>query len=335
MYVPQNHHIYRKSLKFGPACHRKNDPGDWRREFIGLYWKGLKKMMPSQELLQRSINSIKRELGNLDSANTHQLDLEEMLHLTRQAYLGIAIPVLTYFQAPGPKEDPHYGIFRARFFNDLPTHTKFIMEPPPEAVLNIGRCNNIKESIFYCSNHFATALIECRAKAGERWVVGDFEFNDDESLTAVALGVKRQAILKQSISSETPESFLADFDDSNKKKHYLVDNHLHKSFNTYIEPASHKYKRTLAATYFFTDRWRLVDSILYPSVAAGLNGVNVAIKANARKRVLKIKKAYSVTIDRLDIKKFALSYSPNAVGFIDGEEIKWELVDAKTNIFLP
>lgn len=51
---------------------------------------------------------------------------------------------------------------------------KEFWNPPAKFIKNMGRCNDVNESIFYCANEASTSVIECRPQIGDYFTLGTF-----------------------------------------------------------------------------------------------------------------------------------------------------------------
>lgn len=269
-------------------------------------------------LSTRSVKEIKQSLEKLSKVDLSKETPESYFEKCVVVLRGVSMPklILSMFQNDDNSE---YGVFRARRCepDDPFTHVDDFWAPP-SGKTQIGRCNLEGDPILYCANHFGTALIEAGATQGSFWVIGDFEFMPSKEITAVAFGFPKNGILKQAIIHDEP---FEPIEEGNRKKNNLINEFLHKSFRESSSQNEWVYNKTAALSRYF---YSFTGAFVYPSVASGLNGVNIAIKPEVAKSCVRLRKAYYVRFDSVDLKKGKLKVAPIREGRIVRNKVVWK-----------
>lgn len=200
--------------------------------------------------------------------------------------------------------NPDY-VYRARINWDNTAkerigHFKHINElgaPDDKCIKNMGRCNLINESVFYCSKEPITAFFEIRPDEGMEFSILEYKCNSN-LLNLNAIGVEILSGLNSDLSEilknhyhnyKAPLSYIS--------KLRIVDSFLTKEFQTVIdEENKYSYHITNGITKFYLrenpkGNISTMDSfdsngLVYPSVAIKKGGINFALKKNYYQSVL-------------------------------------------------
>lgn len=214
------------------------------------------------------------------------------------------------------------GLYRARQHDQINgqsddyvfTNEKEYWNPPKEYISQLGRCNDIGESMFYSSNHFETAILEVRPKQGQFITVARFLPNlKDNSLPSFRIKPNCIQHLKR---IKGFKSCITDFDLSIRDTNFLeVDNLLDDLFTEAVKgDESYKYKVSnaitrcmLANTMDDAGNQFSMNGMIYPSIVNNMNSINVLLKPiyainNYKIASLQTLKVLEVTNDRVSIK---------------------------------
>lgn len=190
-----------------------------------------------------------------------------------------------------PDFSPH-GLFRARSHNHVKgsngneglhvfNNEKEFWNPPSDIVKR-GRCNDHKESVFYCSNELLTAVIESRPKVGEFVTVGAFE-----SLIEGKRPQHRLAFIGYKYLREIPtlSNMMAKANPDFRGGMITVDEFLNELFHKEIKDNAHYYKLSIAVTKcMMTDIVNGAGDIfkhhgmIYPSILRHHKSFNIVLK---------------------------------------------------------
>jgi|GEM_PF-6032925 len=274
----------------------------------------------SREILScKSIKQIKAIVHKLECHRTHLMPYEEYFKLMAEALSEITAYTLDEmldFKNEG------YGIFRARqVYNDDPyLLIEDMWAKPDRLVMDYGRCNNIKESRFYCSNFFLTCLVECRAKENTKWVLAEYEPVEEKKILTLPIGINEHIFKNRGVSHLNPDQ---------KKKNEILLRFIRNSYKKVISASDTKrYLKTIAITDFFfnSDQLKGKDAcIMYPSVADYYQNVNYVFHPDVAKRNFRVKKAFFLQVVNQDVRKHShiakLKFLSN--GAVVGDKIIW------------
>jgi hypothetical protein len=172
---------------------------------------------------------------------------------------------------------------RIEFFHN----TKELWAPDPKDITTIGRCNDINESILYCSFTPNVTLFELKPKVGLEMTVLEYEIESNlENINVVSvdflsgLDIDLKEIFKNHLVFE-----------GISKDHLLkikfIENFITEEFTREIDSSNEfHYKITAGLTKFFLKQNHVdgfigaepSNGLVYPSVALRISGINFAIK---------------------------------------------------------
>lgn len=191
------------------------------------------------------------------------------------------------------------GLYRARAHNHILgsiregklqefTNEKEYWNPSKENIKWRGRCNDIKESMFYCSNEFEVAVSEVRPTMGDYVTVSVFK-NIDFGDTKGKLYRFRMKPIGIDYLSKI-KGFKSCIDDSSGKKRskefLKMDTFLDELFHEKVEEKeNYKYKLSIAVTNIMLTNTinqhgeeHSIHGLMYSSVARNFKGVNILLK---------------------------------------------------------
>lgn len=185
------------------------------------------------------------------------------------------------------------GLYRARQHNQLNgqsddyvfTNEKEYWNPPIEFINQLGRCNNIGESMFYSSNHFETSILEVRPEQGKFITIARFSPIKNGNLFP-SFRIKPNCIQHlNKIKGFT--SCITSFDLSKRDAKFIeVDNLLNSLFTEIVNDGeNYKYKVSnaitrcmLANTMDDAGNQFSMNGMIFPSVVSNMNSINVLLK---------------------------------------------------------
>lgn len=185
------------------------------------------------------------------------------------------------------------GLYRARKHNQIDgesnkyifTNEKEYWNPPKKSKIKIGRCNDIGESFFYCSNEFETAILEIGPEERKFVSVANFiPIKVGGNLPSFRIKPNCIQHLKK---IKGFKSCIKNFDLSVRDKKFLyVDNLLDNLFTEVVcLNDEHKYKVTNAITQCMLtkivnkqqDEFSM-NGMIYPSIVNNKNSINILLK---------------------------------------------------------
>lgn len=233
------------------------------------------------------------------------------------------------------------GLYRARKHKQIDgeskdylfTNEKEFWNPPIKNITNLGRCNNIHESMFYSSNSFETALLEVSPEEGKFISVAHF------------IPIKLNGNLSSFIIKPICLNDLKNIDDykhlisenyflTRNKKFNEVDKLIDKLFTEKIVDEA-KYKITIAITkcmlsniIYKSGKIDFINGMIYPSIANKKNSINILLKPIYAEISFQIKLIQTFKILNVNNKKVTIKLVRN--GYVN--ETKNTIFE-KSNIF--
>lgn len=206
--------------------------------------------------------------------------------------IGIILRDVTY-STVFCKNQTFSGLYRARQHSQIDGESDeylFINEkeywnPPPDSIKSIGRCNDIGESLFYCSNEFETAILEIRPEVGRFVSVAKFlPIKNDTKLPSFRIKPNCIQHLKK---IKGFNSCIKNIDLSKRDQIFLdTDNLLDDLFTEIVDiKDSYKYKVTNAITQCMLTKIVnenqeefSMNGMIYPSIINNKKSVNILLK---------------------------------------------------------
>jgi|TARA_R110002033_G_scaffold7587_1_gene27490 hypothetical protein len=195
------------------------------------------------------------------------------------------------------KIESKVNLFRGRIINDKEINNiENLIYKPSEKVLEYGRCNIPKQSIYYASNNFDTVLSELSVEINDIVYVLNSEIKNDKKIDFIPVGeLDHLRRYGKSLLSDNLEvvSKVKDIMTSIKKKdinnyyvQHLLDAYLSELF---FKKAYTKkdYKLTSAFSDIIYKLDSSLDGISYPSVKHR-GGINFAIKSETFDEKIKV-----------------------------------------------
>lgn len=275
-----------------------------------------------------SINELKRRLRFLDSTDLRKITYSQYFEYLRETFEGYSQSLMSMDLDKENSEDSSYGIFRARpvLRDELFLKSEDLWARPAKEVDQFGRCHNIGESKLYCSNHFATTLIECRAKENTYWVITEYELTERE-FYMLPVGLRSNRFdnpQKIPCLSET-------LNISELKRNLLIERYIRDSFKQVVIPKETiQYMKSFAITDYLLKNDQAKNNlfgIIYPSVPSRLQGMNFCFTSEVASKVLKIKKARYIKLKNFDYLNGKVNFAIMADGFANNDGITWSATD--------
>jgi len=183
------------------------------------------------------------------------------------------------------------GLFRARTHNRLDGSDKtlFTCESqfwnPPAEICKLGRCNDVNESLFYCSIELSTSIIETKPIKGEFITVAKFQIKNPEKYN----GARVRLIGVKTLSKLYPIKDVLGEDYERDAEGLELDETLDELFHKRISPETEKlYRLSVAVTKSMLttlyDREQQVyvemHGVLYPSIERNRKHFNMVFRPN-------------------------------------------------------
>lgn len=225
------------------------------------------------------------------------------------------------------------GLYRARTHNHPNGNTRngnleeFLNEkefwnPPKEFVKFYGRCNDIGESMFYCSNEFEVAITEVGPKVGQYVTVCSFEnipFGDLRNgfyeFRMKPIGAEYLSKIEK-FNSCVPKDIKTL---KRTKENREMDNFLDELFHESVpEDQNNRYKLTVAVTKIMLTNTinqqgveHSIHGLMYSSIARNFKGANILFKPKAVNDYFFLKTAQTFKVLENDGKKIAIKLVRN------------------------
>lgn len=192
------------------------------------------------------------------------------------------------------------GLYRARGHNhpqgnlrdgklEVFINEKEFWNPPEDKIEWYGRCNDIGESMFYCSNEFEVAVTEVRPTIGKYITVCVFKNIDFGDTGGKSYGFRMKPIGIDYLAKI--EGFVSCIPkDSNRlersKEYRMMDDFLDELFHeTVADDENYKYKLSIAVTKIMLTNTinqhqveHSIHGLMYSSVIRNFKGVNILFK---------------------------------------------------------
>lgn len=191
------------------------------------------------------------------------------------------------------------GLYRARSHNDLRGDFRegkleaFVNErdfwnPPESKIKWYGRCNDIGESMFYCSNEFEVAVAEVRPSIGKYITVCVFKNIDFGDTGGRPYGFRMKPIGIDYLSKiESFTSCVKSPDRFERNEEYQkMDDFLDELFHEIVgDDENFKYKLSIAVTKIMLTKTinqygveHSMHGLMYASIIRNFRGVNILLK---------------------------------------------------------
>lgn len=220
------------------------------------------------------------------------------------------------------------GLYRARGHNhlkgnlregklDVFVNEKEFWNPPEDKIKWYGRCNDIGESMFYCSNEFEVAVAEVRPTVGKYVTVCAFKNIDFGDTGGKPYGFRMKPIGIDYLAKI--EGFVSCIPkDSNKIEHSeeyrIMDNFLDELFHEIIgDDENHKYKLSIAVTKIMLANTinqheveHSIHGLMYSSIVRDFKGANILLKPQPANNFLFLETAQTFEVLESDTNKITL-----------------------------
>lgn len=270
---------------------------------------------PNLESLQIKL----RLLKNIDFTNKSYKEISEIIN----SHLGL-IPTLngTYSIEKFNK----FQFYRVRANVNTETEDLNLIQtysfPSPQFCTVNGRSNLKHMSVFYCSNHALTALIESKPKVGEVGYLSFWEGNTTRDMKAGILLPK--TLKKENMWHELSDDLYmyveSQVNQHLKEKGLLFHEKLNFVANLFLSELP-PYPITSLISYEMLYGKSPKDFIVYPSFANNSYSCNMAIHPNVVTNFMRFKKVIRFKVTEINGQKFSIS--TGRVGELVNNNMKW------------
>jgi hypothetical protein len=296
------------------------------------------------DISNRTIEEIQNEINSHDEIENEliNVNIEELFELYSKLITGHSRTIYNIEVT---------GVFRARIHdNNNEFETLGEIWYPDWANIekkyhDFGRCNNIGESMFYCSTSIDTCITELRPKLGKYVTI--VEYNSRLGLDKVAsvmsvIGVKTMQQMGNDYSKILSDYYnrITEFN-GNLEKQLLIDNYLSEKFKIIVDKKeAWRYKPTISISKILLHGNH--HGIVYPSVASNFKGVNHVYKpefvdSNFKVRASSVCKVIEANMEGVTLETVKVSAGISVPAFFDENyrklKISWRLpqsFEAKT-----
>lgn len=192
------------------------------------------------------------------------------------------------------------GLYRARGHNHLKGNLRagkleaFVNEkefwnPPEDKIKWYGRCNDIGESMFYCSNEFEVAVAEVRTTVGKYVTVCTFKNIDFGDTGGKSYGFRMKPIGVDYLAKI--EDFVScipkDLNRLERSVEYrIIDDFLDELFHDIVgDDENYKYKLSIAVTKIMLTNTKnqhgvehRIHGLMYSSIVRNFKGANILFR---------------------------------------------------------
>jgi len=200
--------------------------------------------------------------------------------------------------------------------------------PLPSSCKRNGRANLKGKSVFYCSNHALTSILESKPNAGEIGYLSVWQANTDRD-------IKYGICLPRDLTSDNEFRFMANdihkfIDEESFKRAGAKADHF-RFFHQYVaerfvnEKEPYFLTSCIANEMLYGDTWR--DFIIYPSIANKAYSCNMAFHPNSADTILKFSKVLRFRVESFH--NGQISISQGKIGEFINSTIVWR--QAKKN----
>lgn len=249
------------------------------------------------------------------------------------------------------------GFYRARTHNHLKGNIKnknlheFSHEGefwnPPAEFAPIGRCNDIRESLLYCSTSWETSIIESRPKVGDFITVTSFNLKDKEKFPFVVNGSRINPIGIQylsQINSLKENNMFANYDFENRSNEFknldiFLDDLFHLKTN---DKNKFLYKLSVAVTKCIMKNIQMGEAIqqmhgmIYSSIERDKKNYNLVLRPNHTRLLFGVFEIQTFKIlesnkdhIKLKIKRIGITYGTKSHP-LDNFNIFWEDINEES-----
>lgn len=274
-----------------------------------------------------SLDQHKRFLEEFQNVDPRKVSYDEYVNIFKILMTNNTIIDLKLSGTTDKYND--YGFFRVRKVEDhLFDKTSELWSKPPCLSTSMGRCNLKDESVLYCSNHFTTALVECRAKENSEWVLVKYDIYPQHEALVILLGVTLEEYLGDRELNQFEKKLIDEVQSQKTEKQLSTDLFIKNSFTEKVDAKreSYKYKKTNAIIEVYTTMDAIKGKpyiISYPSVQSGNKGINFAFHRSFENSLLYIKRCYYLKVKSIDLPNGTVQFSFIADGNINNNRISW------------
>lgn len=180
-------------------------------------------------------------------------------------------------------------------------HYRDLWYVPPEKadLVQMGRLNDTSEVVFYCADSQHIALVEVRPQVGDRICMLECELDSDAWLRVMPLGIHRH------LEAHKPELTAHDYEDKGHEKDFVeAENRqalkilqeflVEELVRVVPDGTKHLYKTTVALARLMLPAEANLHGMVYPSIAASLQGMNIMLTCGAADALIVPKRAWEL-----------------------------------------
>lgn len=206
------------------------------------------------------------------------------------------------------------GVFRARKNNEIDEFQRVNQLWYPDWNLidikfhKYGRCNNVGQSVFYCSTDLSTTIVEIRPNKDDLITTVDYgPANGMEEISTITNPIGINYLKKLEYYSDIFTNDTHNKSDILYQKNFKLDEYLNSKFHEIIEEEENfKYKITYAVSKILMNGF---DCLIYPSISYKMKGANLVFKPGFVDNNIVIRDAYiwkvkSVLNDTIELEPF-------------------------------
>ena len=269
-----------------------------------------------------NIDSLKAELEKLRNTDFTDKSPKEILKIFNDYFDLMPTVTARYTTA----KFNTFKFYRVRNNVNLDTEDLNLIQtysyPLPQFCKENGRANLKNMSVFYCSNHALTALIESKPKVGEIGYLSIWQGRAFEEMSAGVLLPK--TLRKENVWSELTEDLYShvekNVNEKLKEKSSLFHEKLKFIANLFLTEVCPYPITSLVASELLYGKARK-DFIIYPSFANDSYSCNMAIHPNVVDGFLKFKKVIRFKVLAISGQNFTMS--TGRVGELVKNNIEW------------
>lgn len=238
-------------------------------------------------------------------------------------------------------------LYRARIHNHLEGNVRegilnsFVHEgefwnPPADKIIEFGRCNDLGQSLLYCSNSWETAVAEVRPIEGDYLSMAVYRTKQDGLGSRISpVGIQ---YLSQ-IESLAAGQMLVDYEISDKKEIIEMDNFLDELFHLEVgNEEKYKYKLSIAVTNCLMKNIQIGEAlqamhgIMYSSIVRNKQNYNLLLRPTHARTIYKLYQVQTFKVIKSVEGKVSLQLMRNGYTIgtkphpLDFFEMLWETV---------
>jgi hypothetical protein len=242
------------------------------------------------------IDELRAELSLIEGGAFTSIPDQELLDRIQKIHGG--------FRLTAPILPQETAIFRAVRVAEKPFYKARLSYPPLSRIYANGLLNRVGEAMFYGSlDQYGPCLVECRCAEGENFAVSVWKTT--KPIVLNHRGYSREVIDRVKATRDLPPWSEGKEDD---ERNALIRAWQARVFTRVVpEGQEHLYRLGIALRDFALDRMAHVDpnlpdffaGILYPTIATGLLGDNIALRPSVVETSLRLEEVIFLTVNSI------------------------------------